>query len=260
MEQVQVLISLGSCCYRMYARPSHLIDCMEQACMYSFFSGKRIAITGVTSGIGRDLSLLLHESGARLALIGLELNELEALRSSMQGDLADLIFFQADVTDEKRLEAVGRDILARWGGIDCVIANAGIGSLNPGYEFSVSLDRRVMSVNYFGMLHTFMPFVETMKSQGHGSLVAISSLAAFRGVPCGASYCASKAAQMRALESLRVDLRPFGIQVLSVHPGFVATKMAEHQEFHMPFVVTVRRASHEILRAIRSGKTRHLFP
>ncbi|WP_141732761.1 SDR family NAD(P)-dependent oxidoreductase [Oligoflexus tunisiensis] len=228
--------------------------------MTSVYSRKRFVITGVTSGIGRDLSLLLNEQGARLALIGLEEDELARLRVELQRDAPDVLLFQADVSDPERMEAIGREILAQWGGVDVVIANAGIGCLNPGYAFSLELDRRVFNVNYFGMLHTFAPFLRAMRHQKQGSLVAVSSLAAFRGVGSASSYCASKAAQMRALESLRIDLKPDSIDVISVHPGFVTTKMAEHREFAMPFAIPVREASREILKAIAKRKTRHLFP
>jgi NAD(P)-dependent dehydrogenase (short-subunit alcohol dehydrogenase family) len=193
-------------------------------------------------------------------LIGLEEDELMSLREELGRAAPEVLLFQADVSNPERMDAIATEILALWGGVDVVIANAGIGCLNPAYAFSLELDRRVFHVNYFGMLHTFTPFLRSMRLQNQGSLVAISSLAAFRGVGCASSYCASKAAQMRALESLRIDLKPFGIDVISIHPGFVTTRMAEHREFAMPFAIPVRKASQEILKAIARRKTRHLFP
>lgn len=170
------------------------------------------------------------------------------------------MIFQADVSDSQRTSKIAEEILTAWGTVDIVIANAGIGALNPAYGFSLSLDRRVMEVNYFGMLNSFVPFIAAMQRNPGSSLVAISSMAAFRGLPSAASYCASKAAQTRALESLRIDLRPYGINVLAIHPGFVATSMANHNEFEMPFVVPVRKAAINILKAIAKQRTRYYFP
>jgi short-subunit dehydrogenase len=115
-------------------------------------------------------------------------------------------------------------------------------------------------VNYHGMVNTLMPFVPGMLTRGHGALAGICSLASLRGLPNAGSYCASKAAQMTLLESLRVDLAPRGISVTCIHPGFIRTPMTAHDEFPMPFMVTSEAAAEVCIRAVDRGRSQVYFP
>lgn len=223
--------------------------------MQQYFSGKRILITGAASGIGRDLAMVLREWGAKLALVDVRPVPPEVISTG-----SEVLAFEADVTDPRPFLRIRDELYSRWGAVDIVIAAAGVGGLNPGTNFSASMDHRVMSINYFGTVNTFQPFIESMMARRSGQLVGISSLAAFRGLPQAASYSASKAAQMTLLESLRLDLNPYNVAVTCVHPGFVATPMADHNDFQTPFKVSVRKSSHQILKAIVKKKKQHLYP
>jgi short-subunit dehydrogenase len=218
--------------------------------MEAYFAGKRILITGAASGIGYDLALVLKEWGADLALV-----DIHPIPGEFQGRT-----YQVDVTDANRFLRIRDELLDKWGSLDIIIAAAGVGGINPAGCFSQSLDQRIMSINYFGTINAMMPFIESMLTKGAGQLVGISSLAAFRGLPQAASYSASKAAQMTLLESMRLDLNGKGIYVTCIHPGFVATPMADHDEFEMPFKVSPRRSSLLILKAIAKKKKQYSYP
>jgi NAD(P)-dependent dehydrogenase (short-subunit alcohol dehydrogenase family) len=222
-------------------------------------ASKRVVITGASRGIGAELARRYAADGALVALLSLDLPG--ALSDELRAaGAAGVLSFEVDVTDAGAMASAAGDILARWGEVDLVVANAGIGGLNPANAFDPAIDRRFFEINYFGQVNTFSPFVGSMIQRRKGHLVGISSLAAFRGLPQAASYSASKAAQHILLESWRVDLRPFGVRVSCIHPGFVRTQMARHSMFRMPFMVDPAEAARKIHRAIALGRAHYLFP
>ncbi|HXH76796.1 MAG TPA: SDR family NAD(P)-dependent oxidoreductase [Bacteriovoracaceae bacterium] len=223
--------------------------------MQSYFAGKRILITGAASGIGRDLAIVLKGWDAKLALV-----DIRPVPADVSSGGKEVLTFEADVTNPQPFLDIREKLLGKWGGIDIIIAAAGVGGINPATCFSVPLDHRIMSINYFGTINTMTPFIESMTKSRSGQLVGISSLAAFRGLPQAASYSASKAAQMTLLESMRLDLKKTGISVTCIHPGFVATPMADHDEFQMPFKVSPRKSSMLILKAIAKKKSQYSYP
>jgi short-subunit dehydrogenase len=219
--------------------------------MRAYFKGKRIFITGGASGIGKDLGVVLKDWGAKIALA-----DIRPIQEASENDLT----FVADVTDPNAFLSIRDRLEKEWGGVDIVIAAAGVGGINPAQYFSTTLDHRTMSINYFGTVNTLFPFIGIMKAQGSGQLVGICSLAALRGLPQAASYSASKAAQMTLLESMRLDLNKTGISVTCIHPGFVDTPMTNHDEFQMPFKVSPRKSTMLILYAIAKKKSQFYFP
>jgi short-subunit dehydrogenase len=225
-----------------------------------FWQGKTVLVTGASSGIGKDLALLLASRGARLVLVARREAVLEEVRASCEAAGADVLVCAADVADTAAMERVRDQALARFGFVDVVVANAGIGGLNPGDAFDLAVHRQFLEVNCMGLANTLVPFVPSMKARRGGHLVGVSSLAAFRGLPKAASYSSTKAQQGVFLESLRVDLRPHGIAVTSIHPGFVETPMTQHDEFKMPFKMDVRRSSVIVARAIERRRRVFLYP
>lgn len=220
-------------------------------------------LTGAASGLGKSLALELSKQEAqpaRLILTDLQPAALEETARQCREAGALVHAFACDLTQERALPEAMRALPADWQLPDVVVANAGLGGVNPGYAFSREVDRKIMAVNYDGMVHTLVPFIAGMIERRRGTLVGISSLAALRGLPHASSYCASKAAQMTFLESLRVDLRPFGVEVCCVHPGFIRTPMTAHSEFPMPFMVTSAESARLVLRAIRRGSSQAYFP
>lgn len=228
--------------------------------LQDWYRGKRIVITGASSGIGMDLAVLLGTWGAHLALSARRRDPMEAIAKQLEGKGVDVLIYPVDVQDRKGMEAMAADVLQRWGYVDIVIGNAGVGGLNPADAFDLDIHERTYRINCLGLAYTLMPYVPSMIARKSGILCGVSSLAGFRGLPKAASYSSTKSAQGVFLESLRVDLRKHGIAVCRVHPGFVETPMTEHDDFRMPFKIGVRESSVLIAKALKRRKAMYLYP
>ena len=192
-----------------------------------FYAGKGVLITGASSGMGKDLALLLASYGARVALSARRREKLEET-SAECGELgAEAIVLEADIADRGSMLEVRDTLLEAWGFVDIVVANAGVGGLNPAPRFDLDIHERTVAINVVGLANTVVPFIPSMIERGRGHLVCNSSLSAFRGLPCAATYCSTKSAQRIFMESLRVDLRPHGVAATCIHPGFIETPMTE---------------------------------
>lgn len=228
--------------------------------MKDFYKNKVVVISGASSGMGRDLAVLLASWGAKVAVTARRQSLLDELRAECESVGAETLAIVGDVADEASMNQLRDAVLDKWGQADVVVANAGVGGLNPGDNFSLEIHRKVIEINAIGLANTLIPFVPSMMERRQGHLVGISSLAAFRGLPNAASYSSSKAAQMVFLESLRVDLRKHNIAVTCIHPGFIESPMTDHDEFRMPFKMRTRESSMLIAKAIMDRKASYLYP
>ena len=232
----------------------------EMTALQSYFADKTIVITGAASGIGQDLALLFASYGARLALSDLRPEPLDAVGSACKEAGAEVLVVAADVSDAAAMEGIAAQVFHRWEQADLVIANAGMGGLNPADAFDTEIHHRTVAVNALGLANTVAPFIPDMVARRSGHLACVASLAAFRGLPNAASYSSTKAYQSTFMESLRVDLRKHGVAVTCLYPGFVRTPMTDHDAFDMPFMVPVRQASLLMARALMRRRARYLFP
>ncbi|MFH1468840.1 MAG: SDR family NAD(P)-dependent oxidoreductase [Pseudomonadota bacterium] len=228
--------------------------------MERHFKGKTVLLTGASSGIGQDLALVLAGWGCKLVLVARRAEKLAELAAACEAAGAEVQVCAADVADRARMAEVAREAQDRFGFVDIVIANAGVGGLNPARHFDLDMHAQTFAINVLGTANTLAPFIAPMVAAGRGQLVGVSSLAAFRGLPNAASYSSSKAAQARMLESWRVDLRPHGVAVSCIHPGFVVSPMTDHSAFTMPFMVKTRASSLIIARAIARRRAVTLYP
>jgi NADP-dependent 3-hydroxy acid dehydrogenase YdfG len=160
-----------------------------------------------------------------------------------------------DVTDR---EAVRRACASLPAVPDVVILNAGVGENETRKAFDIAIHERTFAVNYFGALNFVDALMPAFMARGSGKFVAISSLAAYRGLPKGGAYGASKAAITTAFESCRNTYRETGVRFVTVHPGFVDTPMQKGVK--MPLMWPVRKAAARILRGIRCGCSDITFP
>lgn len=219
---------------------------------------QRIFITGASSGIGRALA---EHYGARGALLGLVARRPQLLHELTTRWPERARAYPLDVTDAGALRAAAADFIDSFGVPDIVIANAGL-SVGTLTEDAADLEavRRVMEVNHFGMAATFSPFIPRMRQAGRGRLVGIASLAGIRGLAGAAAYCASKAAAISHLESLRLELRGSGIRVVTICPGYVRTPMTEVNRFPMPFLLAADEAAARFARVIERGSSYAVVP
>jgi NAD(P)-dependent dehydrogenase (short-subunit alcohol dehydrogenase family) len=217
----------------------------------------RVFITGASSGIGTALAREYAARGAVLGLLGRRAEALHALPFS-----AGHHIYTVDVTDHAALAAAAADFIAREGGADLVIASAGVsaGTLTerPG---DLSQFAEIFAVNVTATVATFAPFIETMKRDtGPRRLVAIGSVAGIRGMKGAGAYCASKSAIHSYAESLRLELQPHGIRVVTIAPGYIDTPMTRQNRFPMPFLMPVDRFAAAAARAIDAGTSYRVIP
>jgi short-subunit dehydrogenase len=219
----------------------------------------RVWITGASSGIGVALARQYAQRGATLGLVARRGEKLQALAASLPTTCCHL--YPLDVSDATAMAAAGQDFIQRVGTPDIVIANAGIsvGTLTEAAE-DLPAFRRVFDTNVLGMVHTFLPFIAAMRQAGAGRLVGIASVAGIRGLPGAGAYCASKAAAIAYLESLRVELRGSGVKVVTLAPGYIATPMTEKNPYPMPFLMPVEDAARSMLRHIDRGARFAVMP
>jgi short-subunit dehydrogenase len=219
---------------------------------------RKVIITGASSGIGRALALEYAGRGAALGLIARRADLLAQLAASLP---VRSYTYAVDVTDARSLAMAAEDFVARVGSPDVVIANAGVsaGTLTGNPEDNAVFGE-IMAINVIGMMLTFQPFVEAMKRQREGVLVGIASVAGIRGLPGAAAYCASKAAAISYLESLRVELRGSGVSVVTICPGYVATSMTSKNPYHMPFLMDAEVAASKMAGAIAARKRFYVLP
>lgn len=220
-----------------------------------------VFITGASSGIGQALAGRYAAAGWRLALVARREDALLAwARAQGLGDDRCRIY-RADVAELDDIVAAGRACLAAQGVPDVVIANAGISvGMDTAEREDLDVMRDTFATNNLGLAATFHPFVAAMRAQRRGTLVGIASVAAIRGLPGHAAYCASKAAVVAYCESLRGECRPFGLRVVTLLPGYIATPLTAKNPYPMPFLMTPAAFADQAFRAIGAGASYRVIP
>lgn len=220
-----------------------------------------VFITGASSGIGQALALRYHRSGYRLALVARRTSEVKTWAGA-QGMSADSYeIYSADVAVTDSIVAAGRDCMARQGVPDIVIANAGISvGMDTAVRDDLDVMARTFATNNIGVAATFHPFVQAMVQRGSGTLVGIGSVAGIRGLPGHGAYCASKAAVISYCESLRGEMRPHGVRVVTISPGYIDTPLTRQNRYGMPFLMQAEDFADRAYRAIAAGVSYRVIP
>ncbi|HUC24864.1 MAG TPA: SDR family oxidoreductase [Streptosporangiaceae bacterium] len=185
--------------------------------------GKVAVVTGAARGIGAALALELARRGARVALVGLEPGELAATTDRC-AHLSDARAYAADVTDRTRMTAVAAEVVADFGAVDVVVANAGIAIGGPFADADPAEFDRVLEVNLLGSAGTARAFLPALAA-AHGYLLQIASLAAMAPAPLMAAYCASKSGAEVLAHVLRAEVAHRGIAVGVAYLSWVDTDM-----------------------------------
>jgi short-subunit dehydrogenase len=221
----------------------------------------RVFITGASSGIGAALAREYAAQGAILGLLARRRDALEQLAASLPNPGQHKVY-AVDVTDHAALAAAAADFIASAGGADIVIASAGVsqGTLTEHAE-DLALFGTIFATNVGATVATFAPFIAAMKSQrGAPTLVGIGSVAGIRGLPGAGAYSASKAAVLSYCESLRLELKPHGIRVVTIAPGYIDTPMTQANPYPMPFLMPAARFAQKAAAAIAAGDSYRVIP
>jgi short-subunit dehydrogenase len=220
-----------------------------------------VFITGASSGIGQAMALRFYQAGYRLALVARRTAEVEAWARTNQLAEQNYRIYSADVSEPDSIVAAGQACMASQGLPDVVIANAGI---SIGMDSAVREDLDVMAqtfaTNNTGLAATFHPFVEAMVQRGSGALVGIASVAGIRGLPGHGAYCASKAAVIAYCESLRGELRPAGVKVVTICPGYIDTPLTQKNRYAMPFLMQPAVFADKAFKVIQAGASYRVIP
>lgn len=226
----------------------------------SGFTNQVAVVTGASSGIGWALALELARQGRKVGLIARRRDKLEELAGLIrqQGSVAELA--TADVGAWDQVQAAISHLRTGLGPIDLLVANAGVGKptrLNP---INLADIEEMFRINLMGVVYCFCAVLPEMLERKQGHLAAVSSLAAYKGMPGESAYCSSKAAVNTYCEGLRIQLREHGIAVTTINPGFVTTPMIAENHFYMPGLMDADAAAKRIVRALARRKKVFDFP
>ncbi|HLM04814.1 MAG TPA: SDR family oxidoreductase [Blastococcus sp.] len=200
-------------------------------------AGRSVLITGAARGIGAALARKAAARGARVALVGLEPEELAKLAAELG---PEHVWVEADVTDAEALQAAVERTVEAFGGLDVVVANAGIAPLTTVMTSSARALARTIEVNLIGAMltaHAALPSVAERK----GHVLLISSAAAFTVLPGMSAYCAAKAGLERFGDALRLEVAHRGVTVASAHPTWIDTDMVRDTEDALPTFKATRK-------------------
>lgn len=217
-------------------------------------------ITGASSGIGHGLALELGKRGAKLGLVARRADVLDDVVKEVETLGSEAVALPADVRSAESIRTAADALREKLGDIDVLIANAGIGPTRDAARFDPAEVAEVMSINVVGASNSVAAVLPEMLVRGRGHLVVMSSLAAYRGLPKSAAYCASKAAVSSFFESLRLDLEPKGIDVSIIHPGFIKTPLTAGRHAQLPYLQELDAAVKKMVGAIEKRRKTYSFP
>lgn len=215
-------------------------------------------ITGASSGIGRSLARRLGAAGDPVAVVARRQALLESLVEEIERGGGRALAIACDVTDAAAVRAAVHHAEEALGPTARLVANAG-GALGS-QPFSAEHVRAVVDLNLLGVANCIDAVLPGMRARRRGHLVAVSSLAASRGLPGSAAYSAAKAGLTNMMESLRIDLRGQGIDVTVLAPGFVRIKPGSARKRNKPFRLELEPATERMHRAILARRAYDAFP
>lgn len=200
-------------------------------------------ITGASSGLGEALGIELGQRRHAVGLIARREDELKRVAERVRLAGGKAAFAVADVTDPEAVAAAVRAIERELGPVDVAVANAGAGGPTPATAVDPQRISRMMRLNFDGVVHTFAAVLPDMIARKAGHLAVVSSVAGWRGLAGSGTYSATKAAVSTLLEAWAIELRPHGVAVTTIHPGFVRTPLTAKNRFPMPFLIDATAAA-----------------
>jgi len=221
---------------------------------------KVILLTGASSGIGYSLAKLLPKENCSLALVARRKYLLDELANEISSDKKSIKTYKCDVSAIDKVTEVYNQIKSDFGNVHIAILNAGVSGRIEINNFSSELAQEILGANIFGITNWIDVLLPDFLERKEGTIVGVSSIADLKGFPKSGLYNASKAAASIFLESLRIELKPKNINVITVRPGFIRTPMTDKNEFYMPLLMDADKAAEIILKGIKKGKRIIQFP
>ena len=203
---------------------------------------KSILITGASRGLGEGMARHFAARGYKLALIARSRKSLQELAANLQDQAAQVTTKALDVTDFNAVAGVIRECASELGGLDIIVANAGVAINSPSGKGHFEDMRTTIDVNLTGAIATSEAAIELFREQGRGQLVGMTSVAAVRGMRGQGAYCASKAGFGKYLESLRCETAGEAITITELAPGFIDTDLNRSMPSR-PFLVDAQKGT-----------------
>jgi short-subunit dehydrogenase len=226
-------------------------------------NGKVALVTGASMGIGEAIARLFAAEGAKVALAARSLDKLEALARALP---TEAMTIQTDVSQPEQVRPMVAKTVEHFGRIDILVNNAGVGMYASVAEMKPDQFEHLIATNWLGPVRAIQAVVPHMKRQGGGTIVNISSVAGKVAIPWMGAYCSSKFALNALSDSLRMELRPERIHVLSVCPGRVRTPFTQnaYTDFATqplyPGGISAERVARAVLRAMRRRRRQIVVP
>jgi short-subunit dehydrogenase len=220
--------------------------------------GRTVWLIGASSGIGAALAPKLTAQGARLAISARREQDLQKAAASCSP--AEVLVKPLDVTDAAAVEGVYRELASEWGRVDAVIFSAGAWYQAKVESFDAAAAIRQIDVNYLGLIRVVGAVMPDMIARRGGTIVGMASVAGYAGFPTAAAYSSSKAGVIAFLQSVRMELKKYGVGVVTLSPGFVETPLTEKNDFAMPFMIEADEAADRIVEGLLKGEAEIHFP
>lgn len=228
------------------------------------FEGKRVFLTGASSGIGAAVAIALAKEGARVALAARRIEKLSEVVKQIEASGGHAIALTCDVTSRESIDTAVQQAVDAFGGIDIALANAGMGIAGRFERLSTDDFRKQFETNFFGLVDTIYATLPHLKSS-RGQIGLVASVSGRLGTPTTAAYSASKFAVVGLAESIDVEFAKHGIGVTLINPGFVESEIRfldNSGKFHPDrkdpapawLVVSADKAAQEILAALHRRK------
>lgn len=223
-------------------------------------SGKTIWITGASTGIGAETAFQLVQKKVHILVTARSVDKLEALADKAKDLPGTITLAPCDVTDTAAVAKLYAEMEEKHGPIDLVLLNAGTGFGDSATEFDIDRFKKTFDINVNGVANCLEAVLPSFLKRGKGHIAIVASVAGFRGLPKSISYGPSKAALINLAEALYVDLKPKGIKVQVINPGFVKTPLTDKNTFHMPMLMSVEKGARALIKGLNSNAFEIIFP
>lgn len=217
-------------------------------------------VTGASTGIGRHVALDLAREGYTVAATARNAEKLAELAVEAKGLKGRIVAFPCDVADDQAISATVAAIENDLGPVALAVLNAGTYFPARGDALEVANFVKTYRINVLGVVNGLVPLVDRMRGRGRGQIAIMGSVSGYGGLPMAAAYGASKAALNNMAEALKFDFDKMNIRIQIINPGFVDTPLTAKNNFIMPALMSVDKASTRIIQGLKTGGFEITFP
>jgi NAD(P)-dependent dehydrogenase (short-subunit alcohol dehydrogenase family) len=197
------------------------------------FKNKVVVITGAASGIGKATAKAFAQKGSDLVIADNNAQRLEETAGEIKATGARVLARQVDVSDRNQVESFAKFVISERGHVDILINNAGVGVGGPLLDTNIEDFEWIFSINYWGVVYGLKSFLPHMVARKYGHVVNTASGAGLCSIPAMSAYCSTKFAVVGLSETLRSEVRRFGIGVSTICPGVINTNIIAQSRMHL---------------------------